>query len=99
MRNTNYSDDLFHVAKIHPGLMIPFTFNVVKYNDMILSKMNRYGINPLEHKPLVTFRFAMKLPHIDVDEKDFIPLKSKQRYLNALDQIEQEGAKLVTTNQ
>lgn len=89
IRNTNYKDEMFHVAKIHPGLMIPFVFNIVAYNDMILKKMNRYGINPLLHKPLVTFRFAMSLPHIDVNEEEFVPAKSKQRYLNALDKIEQ----------
>lgn len=91
IRNTNYKDEMFRVAKIHPGLMIPFTFNIVAYNDMIISKMNRYGINPLVHKPLVTFRFAMSLPHIDVNEEELIPAKSKQRYLDALDKIEQAG--------
>lgn len=97
IRNTNYSDELFLVAKTHPGLMIPFAFDVVRYQSMIVSKMNRYGINPTVYKPLVTFRFATEIPHIDVDEESFVPEKSKSRYLEALNKVEQ--AELASTNQ
>lgn len=58
LRNSNYSSGLFHWALWHPGLKIPFVFDVVKYCDKIERKAKAMGIpntSTNEFKPLVNF--------------------------------------------
>jgi len=98
-RNTTYDDKLFVVAKAHPAMPVPFCLDAVRYYDMIIAKMNAAGIDPTENKPFVAFRFAENLPHIDVDIKSLYMPECKKYYFAALTKIEQEGAKLASTNQ
>ena len=98
-RNTTYDDKLFVVAKAHPGIPVPFSLDAVRYYDMIVAKMNAAGIDPTENKPFVAFRFAENLPHIEIDTRTMYMPECKKYYFAALTRIEQEGAKLASTNQ
>jgi len=79
LRNSTFDDVLFGIAKSCPGAIVPFCLDVVRYSAMITAKMNARGIDPTENKPFVTFKFADKLPHVTVDEKDFWPNKDEAR--------------------
>lgn len=82
MRNSYYNDNLFAVARTNPGMTVAFSLRFFDYQEMIIKKMNAMGINPLENKPFVTFRFAENLPHQTIDEESFWPElnEAKSRY-------------------
>jgi len=79
LRNSTFDDTLFAIAKSCPGAIIPFSLDAVRYSNMIIAKMNKAGIDPTENKVFVTFKFADKIPHVTVDEKDFWPNKDEAR--------------------
>lgn len=99
IRNTNFNDQLFAIAKAHPGMPVPFCLDAPRYYNMILKKMNAAGIDPTENKPFVTFKFADNLPHITVDVEALQMPECKKYYFAALEKIEKENTELVTTNQ
>ena len=99
IRNTTFDDILFAVAKAHPAMPIPFCIDAGRYYKNIIAKMNEKGIDPTVHKPFVTFKFASDRPYLDVDVKSLNRPECKKYYMNALLKIEQEGAKLASTNQ
>lgn len=61
LRNTNYDPKLFLVAKMHPGMIVPFSLNIGTYVDRLVEQMNRDKIDFNTNKPLVTYRVRKDL--------------------------------------
>ena len=80
-RNSTLSDGLFGIAKKHPGLVLRFGIDFVKYCDKIESRANELGID-IDHKPLVLYQWGAD----DVPKVDGVlnPLKTKQDYAEEL---------------
>ena len=102
LRNSYYNDNLFNVAKSNPGMTVSFSLRFFDYQEMIKNKMNAMGLNPTDHKPFVTFRFAESLPHVTIDEESFWPELNgaKSKYWSETKRFDAEyDAKLASTNQ
>lgn len=61
LRNTNYTPKLFYVAKMHPGMIVPFSLNIGTYVDKLVEQMNRDKVDFNTNKPLVTYRVRADL--------------------------------------
>lgn len=80
-RNSTLSDGLFGIAKKHPGLVLRFGIDFVKYCDKITNRANELGID-IDNKPLVLYQWGAD----DVPKVDGVlnPLKTKQDYAEEL---------------
>lgn len=76
-RNSTISGELFSIAKKHPGLVLRFGVDFVKYCAKIESRANELGID-IDHKPLVLYQWGAN----DVPQVDGVlnPLKTKEDY-------------------
>lgn len=75
-RNSTLSDEMFAIAKKHPGLVLHFGINFVKYCNKIESRAEELGID-IDHKPLVVYQWGTKAPNID---GYLNPIKTKEDY-------------------
>ena len=84
-RNSTISDALFSVAKKHPGLVLRFGIDFVKYCDKITNRANELGID-IDNKPLVMYQWGRD----DVPDVDGVlnPLKTKQDYALELKSVQ-----------
>lgn len=84
-RNSTLSNELFRIAKMHPGLVLRFGINFVKYCDKIESRANELGID-IDNKPLVLYQWGAN----DVPKVDGVlnPLKTKQDYAAELKAVQ-----------
>ena len=84
-RNSTISDKLFAIAKMHPGLVLRFGINFVKYCDKITNRAKELGID-IDNKPLVVYQWGAK----DVPNVDGVmnPLKTKQDYTKELNEAQ-----------
>lgn len=84
-RNTTICPELFGIAKKHPGLVLRFGINFVKYCDKITNRANELGID-IDHKPLVLYQWGAN----DVPKVDGVlnPLKTKQDYAEELKAVQ-----------
>ena len=80
-RNSTISGELFSIAKKHPGLVLRFGIDFVKYCAKIESRASELGID-IDHKPLVLYQWGAN----DVPKVDGVlnPLKTKQDYAEEL---------------
>lgn len=80
-RNSTISDGLFGIAKKHPGLVLRFGIDFVKYCDKITDRANELGVD-IDNKPLVLYQWGAD----DVPKVDGVlnPLKTKQDYAEEL---------------
>jgi hypothetical protein len=102
LRNSYFNDNLFNVAKSNPGMVVAFSLRFFDYQQMIMNKMNAAGLNPIENKPFVAFRFAKNLPHVNLDEESFWPELNvtKNKYWSETKRFDTEqSGKLAQTNQ
>lgn len=84
-RNSTLSDAMFSIAKMHPGLVLRFGIDFVKYCAKIESRANELGID-IDHKPLVLYQWGAN----DVPKVDGVlnPLKTKQDYAAELKAVQ-----------
>lgn len=80
-RNTTFSNDMFAIAKKHPGLVLRFGIDFVKYCDKIEKRAEELGLD-IDHKPLVTYQWGRN----DVPQVDGVmnPVKTKRDYAKEL---------------
>lgn len=80
-RNSTLSDAMFGIAKKHPGLVLRFGIDFVKYCDKITNRANELGID-IDNKPLVLYQWGAD----DVPKVDGVlnPIKTKQDYAEEL---------------
>ena len=80
-RNSTLSDGMFGIAKKHPGLVLRFGIDFVKYCDKITDRANELGID-IDNKPLVLYQWGAD----DVPKVDGVlnPIKTKQDYAEEL---------------
>ena len=84
-RNSTLSDAMFGIAKKHPGLVLRFGIDFVKYCDKITNRANELGID-IDNKPLVLYQWGAN----DVPKVDGVlnPLKTKQDYAAELKAVQ-----------
>lgn len=84
-RNSTLSDGLFGIAKKHPGLVLRFGIDFVKYCDKITNRASELGID-IDNKPLVLYQWGAN----DVPKVDGVlnPLKTKQDYAEELKAVQ-----------
>ena len=102
LRNSYYDDSLFAIARTNPGMIVSFSLDFIRYQHMLMTKMNAMGLDPSVHHPFVTFRFAESLPHTTIDEESFWPElnEAKSKYWSETKRFDAErGAELAKTNQ
>lgn len=76
-RNSTLSDEMFAIAKKHPGLVLHFGIDFVKYCNKIESRAEELGID-IDHKPLVLYQWgASNVPNVD---GYLNPIKTKEDY-------------------
>ena len=87
-RNSTISDALFSIAKKHPGLVLRFGIDFIKYCDKITNRANELGID-IDNKPLVLYQWgANDVPNVD---GVLNPLKTKQDYAEELKAVQDES--------
>lgn len=94
LRNTTFSNSLFALAKMHPGVNFDFSVDWVRYAGMIEAKAEKMGLN-IEHRPFVCYKCNEK----DFDNKynkKFLADKHDEKFyeqeLKEADKVaEQEG--------
>lgn len=80
-RNSTLSDEMFAIAKKHPGLVLRFGIDFVKYCNKIEKRAEELGID-IDHKPLVLYQWgANDVPKVD---GRLNPVKTKDDYINEL---------------
>lgn len=84
-RNTTICPELFGIAKKHPGLVLRFGIDFVKYCDKITNRANELGID-IDNKPLVMYQWGAD----DVPKVDGVlnPQKTKQDYAEELKAVQ-----------
>lgn len=84
-RNSTLSNEMFKIAKMHPGLVLRFGINFVKYCNKIINRASELGID-IDNKPLVLYQWGAN----DVPKVDGVlnPLKTKQDYAEELQAVQ-----------
>ena len=84
-----YSDDLFALAKKHPGVAFGFNVNWPAYAKMVESKAEQMGID-IDHKPfLVYITNAEKMKKLR-EKYQMLPPPTKEDYQSVLDETDKE---------
>lgn len=82
-RNSTISPELFGIAKKHPGLVLRFGIDFVKYCDKITNRAKELGVD-IDNKPLVTYQWgANDVPDVD----GVITHKTKKDYASVLKEL------------
>ena len=86
-RNTTICRELFGIAKKHPGLVLRFGIDFVKYCDKITNRASELGID-IDNKPLVVYQWASdKVPDVEA----IIPQRDKKYYADILRTVQEES--------
>ena len=86
-RNSTLTDNMFRIAKMHPGLILRFGINFDKYCEKIENRAKELGVD-IDHKPLVTYQWGKdSIPH----EEEIITLNTKKTYAEILKQLQDES--------
>ena len=86
-RNTTFKENMFPIAKMHPGLVLRFTLDVPKYCEKITNRANELGID-IDHKPLVAFGCSGE-DYTDIySKKELCEIRTKADYLKELAEAE-----------
>lgn len=84
-RNSTLSDAMFGIAKKHPGLVLRFGIDFVKYCDKITKRAEELGVD-IDNKPLVMFQWgADSVP--DVEGGDLACVKTKKDYASIIKEL------------
>lgn len=83
-RNSTLSDEMFAIAKKHPGLVLRFGIDFVKYCRKIEARAEELGVD-IDHKPLVVYQWSAEgCPKVD---GVLNPVKEKKDYLDVLEEV------------
>lgn len=85
-RNSTMTNALFPIAKKHPGLVLKFGVDFVKYCEKIENRAIELGID-IDHKPLVTYQWSNAVKE-KLKDKKFADIKTKDDYREVLDEVE-----------
>lgn len=89
LRWSFFTDDLFALAKQHPGIAFGFNVNWPKYAAMIEAKAEQMGID-IDHKPFLTYiTNAAKMKELREKYK-MMPKPTKEDYQSVLDEVDKE---------
>ena len=85
-RNSTICGELFSIAKKHPGLVLRFGIDFVKYCKKIEDRASELGID-IDHKPLVMYQWGKD----DVPDVDGVlnPVKTKSDYVEELRSVQE----------
>ena len=86
-RNTQISTELFSIAKKHPGLVLRFGVDFIKYCDTIESRAKELGID-IDHKPLVMYQWGQNPP---VQAEINLTQNNKATYADVLRTVQDES--------
>jgi hypothetical protein len=89
VRWSTLEDDLFALAKQHPGITFYFDVNWVKYGRMIEKKAEEMGID-IDHKPFVCYITTKK--KMDEIRSKFLmnPKRTKEDIINEIQETDKE---------
>lgn len=92
-RNSTFRDEMFAIAKKHPGLVLRFNIDYPKYCRVIEERAEREGID-IDHKPLFTYAWndAVREEMNEIEFKDNI--KTKADYIKELQEAEKSSTVL-----
>lgn len=80
-------DEMFAIAKKHPGLVLRFGVDFIKYCEKIESRAEKEGID-IDHKPLVSYLWNREMgdqvKKLDLEKRK----KSKADYIKELQEVE-----------
>lgn len=83
-RNSTITDSMFAIAKMHPGLVLRFGIDFVKYCDKIINRAKELGID-IDNKPLVTYQWnSTNVPKVN----GIIKHNDKQTYADVLRELQ-----------
>jgi len=92
-RNSTLRDEMFAIAKKHPGLVLRFGIDYCKYCTKIEERAEREGID-IDHKPLVTYLWNKdmqnKMKNLNTDGWQ----KTKADYIKELQEAEKTSTVL-----
>ena len=88
-RNSTLTPELFGIAKKHPGMIVRFTIDYVKYCDMITKKAEKQGID-IDNKPLVSYVYSHDV-YEKYKDKKFASIRTKQDYLDEIEAAKAEA--------
>ena len=88
-RNSTISRELFGIAKKHPGLVLRFGIDFVKYCDKITNRAKELGVD-IDNKPLVTYQWGADSVPI-VEDGELLPTKTKADYADILRTVQEES--------
>ena len=91
-RNSTFTDELFRIAKMHPGLAIRFGIDIPRYCRLIEKKAEEMGID-IDHKPLVCYQWSEKFREENKD-KQICPIRTKADYVDVLQEVEHSNTVL-----
>lgn len=90
-RNTTLTDELFSVAKMHPGMNFLFTVKWTEYSNKIAKKAQEKNID-IDHKTFMTYKMSKKRYEDDFKKLEFAELKTQADYLSELNEAEKESS-------
>ena len=86
-RNTQICTELFGIAKKHPGLVLRFGIDFVKYCNTIENRARELGID-IDHKPLVMYQWGQNPP---VQSEINLIQNDKSTYADVLRTVQEES--------
>ena len=86
-RNSTMTNELFRIAKMHPGLILRFGIDFPKYCTKITNRAKELGID-IDNKPLVNYQWGRdSVPH----EEEILTMNSKKTYADILRELENQS--------
>lgn len=87
-RNSTFRDEMFAIAKKHPGLVLRFNIDYPKYCGVIEKRAEKEGID-IDHKPLFTYAWNDAVrEEMNKVELARMPIKTKADYIKELQEVE-----------
>lgn len=84
-RNSTLTNEMFRIAKMHPGLALRFGINFEKYCTTIEKKAEERGID-IDHKPLVCYAWNTDFIKENKDKK-IAKIRSKADYIDVINEV------------
>ena len=94
-RNSTLRDEMFAIAKKHPGLILKFGIDYCKYCAIIEERAEKEGID-IDHKPLFTYAWndSVRADMNEVDVDKILSIKTKADYIKELQEVESSSTVL-----
>lgn len=84
-RNSNFKNELFGFAKLHPNICMPFCLDVVKYGDMIIKKAIEKNID-INKAPFVSYQCSEQNYEM-YKTKPTAPKRTKEELMDVINEI------------